>query len=72
VDSGWAVASETCALDHIGAEFVREIEPDEIVIINENGAQSYPGDSVKITVKIFRNVGEHQGDFIAFDHACLF
>lgn len=31
------VASETCALDIIGAEFVRNIEPGEMVIINENG-----------------------------------
>ncbi len=45
IDSGWVVASETCALDHIGANFVREIEPGEIVAINENGVTSYPGES---------------------------
>jgi len=45
VDSGWAIASETCGLDHIGAEYVREIEPGEIVSINENGVTSYPGES---------------------------
>jgi amidophosphoribosyltransferase len=45
VDSGWVVASETCALDHIGAEFVREIQPGEIIIINADGVQSYPGES---------------------------
>ncbi|MFC1964334.1 amidophosphoribosyltransferase [Chloroflexota bacterium] len=43
IDGGWAVASETCALDHIGAEFVREVEPGEIVAIGENGIESYPG-----------------------------
>jgi amidophosphoribosyltransferase len=31
---GWALASETCALDIIGAEFVREIEPGEMVVID--------------------------------------
>ena len=33
-------ASETCALDIIGAEFVREVENGEIVIINKDGAES--------------------------------
>jgi amidophosphoribosyltransferase len=33
---GWVLSSETCALDIIGAEFVREIEPGEMVVI-ENG-----------------------------------
>jgi amidophosphoribosyltransferase len=40
LDHGWAVASETCAFDHIGATFVREIEPGEIVAINEDGVKS--------------------------------
>ncbi|MFO7946769.1 MAG: amidophosphoribosyltransferase [Armatimonadota bacterium] len=33
----WVVASETCALHVVGADFVREIEPGEIVTIDENG-----------------------------------
>ncbi len=56
VDSGWAVASESCALDHIGAEFIREIAPGEIVLINENGVQSYPGDSGKRATCIFEYI----------------
>jgi amidophosphoribosyltransferase len=56
VDSGWAIASETCALDHIGAEFVREIQPDEIMVINENGVQSFPGDSTKRGLCIFEYI----------------
>ena len=36
----WVVASETCALDTIGAEFVREVEPGEIVEVDENGLHS--------------------------------
>jgi amidophosphoribosyltransferase len=35
--SGWVIASETCALDHLGAEFVREVEPGEAVVIDRNG-----------------------------------
>ncbi len=41
VGEGWALSSETCALDIIGAEFVREIEPGEMVVINGTGVQSH-------------------------------
>jgi amidophosphoribosyltransferase len=37
---GWVLASETCALDLIHAKFVRDVEPGEIVIINESGLTS--------------------------------
>src|SRR5436190_1830238 len=37
---GYIFASETCALDLIHAEFVREIEPGEVLIINEHGLRS--------------------------------
>jgi amidophosphoribosyltransferase len=37
----WVIASESCALDHIGALFVREIEPGEIVSITDKGIDSY-------------------------------
>ncbi len=40
---GWAVASETCGLDAIGAEFVRDIEPGEIVKISSSGLESEQG-----------------------------
>ena len=36
----WVLASETCALDIVGAEFVRDVEPGEIVIINDAGVRS--------------------------------
>jgi amidophosphoribosyltransferase len=35
------LASETCALDIIGAEFVRDVEPGELVVINKNGLRSF-------------------------------
>ena len=41
INGGWVIASETCALDHIGANFIREVEPGEIVSITENGVDSY-------------------------------
>jgi len=38
---GYVLASETCAFDLVGAEFIREVEPGEIVIINEEGISSH-------------------------------
>ncbi|KGR88607.1 amidophosphoribosyltransferase [Lysinibacillus odysseyi] len=35
----WVVASETCAFDLIGAEYVREVEPGELLIISNNGLE---------------------------------
>jgi amidophosphoribosyltransferase len=40
LDEAWCVASETCAFDLIDAEYVREVEPGEMLIIDENGLQS--------------------------------
>jgi len=41
LDSGWVAASESCALDHLGATFIREIEPGEVVYIDADGLQSF-------------------------------
>lgn len=38
---GWVLASESCALDTVGAEFIRDIEPGEMVVIDESGLKSY-------------------------------
>src|SRR5919106_984598 len=40
LDGAYIVASETCAFDLIHAEFIREIEPGEVLIIDENGLRS--------------------------------
>lgn len=39
--NGFVVASETCAFDLIGADFIREVEPGEILVIDEKGPRSY-------------------------------
>ncbi|HZA49219.1 MAG TPA: amidophosphoribosyltransferase, partial [Myxococcaceae bacterium] len=39
-NNAWVLASETCALDLIEADFVREVEPGELVVIDENGLRS--------------------------------
>ncbi|MCL1846946.1 MAG: amidophosphoribosyltransferase [Coriobacteriia bacterium] len=36
-DKGWVVASETCGLDIVGAEFVRDVQPGEVIRINDQG-----------------------------------
>jgi len=43
LDNGWVLASESCALDHIGTSFLREVEPGEIVIIDSKGIKSFQG-----------------------------
>ncbi len=42
IGDGWVLSSETCALDIIGAKYVREIEPGELVIITaDRGGESH-------------------------------
>ena len=40
LERGWVVASETAALDIVGASFVREVEPGELIAIDEHGLRS--------------------------------
>lgn len=40
ISDGYVLASESCALDVVDAEFIRDVEPGEIVIINEDGLRS--------------------------------
>ena len=42
LNGGYVLASETCAFDLVEAEFIRVIEPGEIVIINKDGVKSIP------------------------------
>ncbi len=41
LDNGWVLASESPALDTVGAHFVREIEPGEMIVIDRDGWESY-------------------------------
>ncbi len=40
LEKGWVVASETAALDIVGASFVREVEPGELIAIDDDGLRS--------------------------------
>src|SRR5665647_2044528 len=56
-NGGYVVASETCALDLIEAEYLRDIEPGEVVIINEQGLTSlFPWAPVQKSFCIFEHV----------------
>lgn len=40
LERGWVVASETAALDIVGASYVREVEPGELVVVDEQGLRT--------------------------------
>jgi amidophosphoribosyltransferase len=56
IDGGKVIASESCALDHIGASFIREVEPGEIVAISEKGINSYQEEVGRRAVCIFEYI----------------
>ena len=56
LDRGWVVASETAALDIVGAAFEREIAPGELVRIDENGVSSRTIAPPQVTGCLFEHV----------------
>ncbi|MEY2826456.1 MAG: hypothetical protein RLZZ122_820 [Actinomycetota bacterium] len=56
LERGWVVASESAALDIVGASFVREIEPGELIAIDENGLRSTRFASAKRAGCVFEYV----------------
>ncbi len=56
LNGGWVIASESCALDHIGASLVREIEPGEIVSITENGVDFHREETGRRGLCIFEYI----------------
>lgn len=56
LNNGYVLASETCALDTIGASFVRDINPGEIVIIDENGIKSIQTKAEEKAICVFEYI----------------
>ncbi len=56
LDGGWVVASETCALDHLGAEFIREVEPGEVVRLSSDGLETFSAAQRKDAFCIFEYI----------------
>jgi amidophosphoribosyltransferase len=55
LNGGWVVASESCAMEHIGATFLREIEPGEVIVVDKNGLRSalWNGDKGRRAMCVF-------------------
>jgi len=55
LNGGWVIASESCAMEHIGATFLREIEPGEVIVIDQNGLRSslWRGDKGRRAMCVF-------------------
>ena len=65
--NSFVIASETCAFDIIDAEYVREIEPGEMIEISPNGIKSYfPFASVKNSLCVFEYIYFSRPDSIIF------
>ncbi len=56
IDGGYVIASETCAFDTIGAKFIRDVKPGELVVIDESGLKSYQIESSNQKLDIFEFV----------------
>lgn len=56
IGEGYAVASETCAFDTVGAEFIRDIEPGELVVVDESGLTSHQVVKGSLKLDIFEMV----------------
>lgn len=52
----YVLASESCALDHLGASFLREVNPGEIVSITENGIDSHQEETDRKALCIFEYI----------------
>lgn len=69
LDEGWIIASETAALDILGATFVRQIAPGEMVVIDENGPQSrFPFEDTESRLCIFEFVYFARPDSTLLSH----
>jgi amidophosphoribosyltransferase len=67
LDDAWVVASETCAFDLIDAQYVRDVEPGEMIVINEEGLRSsHPLKPEKHSMCIFEHVYFSRPDSIIF------
>ncbi|MCX8068922.1 MAG: amidophosphoribosyltransferase [Thermodesulfovibrionales bacterium] len=72
VDNAYVVASETSAFDLIGAEYIRDIQPGEIISINKNGIESILfSRSLKKSFCIFEFIYFSRPDSYIFGHTCV-
>src|SRR3989338_1162954 len=63
---GYAVASESCALDQVGAEYLREVSPGEIVHINKDGLRTETFAAAKPSYCIFELIYFSRPDSVVY------
>lgn len=69
LDDAWILASETCALDLVGAEYVRDVEPGEIVFIHKDRLESAkPIEKTRLAHCIFEYIYFARPDSNIFAH----
>ena len=57
VNGGWIIASESCALDNVGAKYVREVNPGEAIMFNSDGFKSiYQKEMKKCSFCVFEHI----------------
>jgi amidophosphoribosyltransferase len=72
VDEGYVLASETCAFDLIGAEYIRDVEPGEMVVINSKGLHSIKAlPATRKAFCIFEFIYFARPDSYIFGHQCV-
>lgn len=72
LNQGYIVSSETCALDLIGAEYIREVEPGEMVYIDKEGIQTgWITSKIKPARCIFEHVYFSRPDSVVFSE-CVY
>ncbi len=71
LDSGWVLASETPALDIVGARLVRELDPGEMVVIDDDGVRSirpFPDERIDPRLCVFEFVYFARPDSSLYGH----
>jgi len=67
LDGATVFASETCAFDLIGARYLRDVEPGEVIVVDDNGFNSvFPFEPKRVTHCIFEHVYFSRPDSIVF------
>ncbi|NIQ38891.1 MAG: amidophosphoribosyltransferase [Proteobacteria bacterium] len=70
LEDAHVVASETCAFDLIGAKYLREVEPGEVLVINEKGPRSIkPFEKTTNSLCVFEFIYFARPDSIIFDQS---
>ncbi|HMK60539.1 MAG TPA: amidophosphoribosyltransferase [Dissulfurispiraceae bacterium] len=72
VDNAYVIASETCAFDIINARYIRDVEPGELVVINEHGIRSLQAlKSPRKAFCVFEFIYFSRPDSYIYDHTCV-